>query len=209
MCKVRPAQIQITPLPSDAAAATRHRRHWLRRRRRALRLSHHSCGREAHAAAHQPCRWLARLAGAAVRQALRAAGWSIALSCTCPPPWAPLPPLELGPRLRPAPPAWSALGRDRRRSRPSATSARGGRWPRPCWRRQAGRGSRAGHAPAVLRPRCVAGRCVATQRRGARILHAAATGRHQLLHSRLSHADQQQLALLSRLGVAALAGHLI
>jgi hypothetical protein len=53
---------------------------------------------------------------------------------------------------------------------------------------------------AVLRPRCVAGRCVATQRRGARILHAAAAGRRQLLHSRLSHADQQQLALLSRLG---------
>ena len=48
---------------------------------------------------------------------------------------------------------------------------------------------------------------------GARILHAAVIGRHQLLHSRLSHADQQQLALLSRLGVsgrpAALAGHLI
>jgi hypothetical protein len=52
----------------------------------------------------------------------------------------------------------------------------------------------------VLLPRCVAGRCVATQSRGARILHAAAAGRHQLLHSRLSHADQQQLALLSRLG---------
>jgi len=78
---------------------------------------------------------------------------------------------------------------------------------------QAGRSRQAaeltGHAPAVLRPRCVAGRCVATQRRGARILHAAAAGRRQLLHSRLSHADQQQLALLSRLGVAALAGHLM
>ena len=58
----------------------------------------------------------------------------------------------------------------------------------------------------MLRPRCVAGRCVATQRRGARILHAAATGRRQLLHSRLSHADQQQLALLSRLGVAGRTG---
>ena len=59
-----------------------------------------------------------------------------------------------------------------------------------------------GHAPAVLRPRCVAGRCVAAQRRGTRILHAVTAGRCQLPHSHLSHADQQQLVQL-RLGVAA------
>jgi hypothetical protein len=69
--------------------------------------------------------------------------------------------------------------------------------------KQPGRGNQAGRAPATLRPRCVAGRCVAAQRRGTRILHAGTAGRCQLPHSHLSHADQQQLVQL-RLGVAAL-----
>ena len=86
------------------------------------------------------------------------------------------------------------------------------RWPlAAAMLAQAGR-SRQPSMATTLRP--CSGRAASSaaasprnERRGARILHAATAGRCQLPHSHLSHADQQQLAQLSRLGVAALTCH--